>query len=314
VITGSQREAVLTTPLCAGTVCHIGDLAAEERTLGNLLFLNQKANPNDWTARDMERMLDELNRFQPEHLEADPAYLAVLARYAACAGIVVHQPHFISLTYEFPSRLHRRQIRRAFGGVPLLSSYGSTEMGHVFTECEHGHFHQNVPFAHVDFQPLRPQHGQPSVGRILVTMLGNPWVYLLRFDVGDLVRLADAPCPCGRSAGLTLAAIGGRVRDVTFATNGRAVTLDQLDAALGEVPGLLAYQVEQQDATHYLLRGVSEPGAAREALAAAAAGLETLYGPGAEVSARAESAIMPEQSGKFRLARTRFAWDTATLF
>src|SRR5262245_47105000 len=33
---GSAREAVLTTPLCAAAVCHIGDLPIEQRTLGRL--------------------------------------------------------------------------------------------------------------------------------------------------------------------------------------------------------------------------------------------------------------------------------------
>jgi phenylacetate-coenzyme A ligase PaaK-like adenylate-forming protein len=314
VINGTQREAVLTTPLCAGTVCHVGDLSMQERTLGRLLFLNQKADPNYWTAADKERMLAELSRFEPELLEADPAYLAILARHAADTGVTAPRPRFISLTYEFPSRVHYRQFRRLFPDTPILSSYGSTETGHVFTECENGWFHQNAAYCHVDFRPFRKEHGGGLTGRIFVTLLENPWVALLRFDVGDLVRLADKPCRCGRTAGITVAAIEGRTRDLTFAADGRAVTVGELDRAVGDVNGLLAYQVEQPRAGEYTFRFVAESDAEASACAEAVARLQTLYGEAARIVARRESAIGAEQSGKFRLARTLFAWDAESLF
>ena len=314
VINGAQREAVLTTPLCAGTVCHVGDLPLVERTLGRLLFLNQTPDPNHWTPADMDRMLGELTGFRPELLEADPAYLAALARHAAERRAAIYQPRFVSLTYEFPSRVHYRQFRRVFDGTPILSSYGSTETGHVFTECEHGRFHQNAGYCRVDFQPFRAGRGDPRVGRLLVTLLRNPWVSLVRFDVGDLARLAEESCPCGRTAGLTLAAIEGRTRDLTFAPDGRAVTVGRLDAALGGLDGLLGYQIEQTDRAAYLFRYVPEPAAAAAVAQAARARLQVLYGREADIDVRRETAITAEQSGKFRLALTAFRWDPATLF
>ena len=314
VIDGSQREAVLTTPVCAGNVCHVGDLSMSDRTLGRLLFLNQKPDPGYWRSDEMDRMIDELNRFRPDLLEADPAYLAVLARHAAAARLRVLRPRFISLTYELPSRLHIRSIRRLFGDTPVLSSYGSTETGHVFTECECGNFHQNTASCRVDFQPFIQGQGGPKTGRILVSILDNPWVSLLRFDVGDLVRLAERPCPCGRTAGLTVAAIEGRTRDLTFSVDGRAVTAGRLDASLAEVEGLLSYQIEQTGAAEYLFHYVADSGDAHSAACEAMARLHDLYGEGARISPRREIAIAAEPSGKFRLARTLFPWDPGRLF
>lgn len=313
VITGNQREAVLTTPLCAGTTCHIGDLPIEERTLGRLLFLNQQPDPARWRAGDMDRMISELADFQPELLEADPAYLAMLCRYAADHGRPLFQPRYISLTFEFPSRLHYREIRRSYPDLPILSSYGSTETGHLLTECEQGRFHQNTEYCHLEVEPLAPFHGQPGTGRLLVSLLRHPWVHLLRFDIGDLVRIAPQPCPCGRGAGLTMERILGRVRDTTFTTGGRAVSVDELDRTVAPHASFLQYQLEQREAGEYILHYVAdaEPGASEAALAEA---LETLYGPDARVSLRRESAIPAEASGKFRLGRTRFTWDPDTLF
>lgn len=310
---GTYREAVLTSPMCTGNLCHVGELPAAERTLGNMLFLNQEIDPARWDGRAIRRMADEINAFRPEVIEADPAYLAVFTR--ACNGTPLHQPLCISLTYEFPSRLHIREIRRAFPAVPVVSSYGSTETGYVFTQCEAGLFHQNTASCHVDIQYLASSRGDERVGRVLVTTLGNPWFQLVRFDVGDLVRVADGrECVCGRAAGLTVETIEGRVRDLTFDTSGRAVTVRQLDDALAPVNGLIAYRVEQAGAREYLVRFTAES-SVQEAIAAdLTSAVRGVYGPDSRVELRREAVLVPEQSGKYRLAGTTFPWDPEELF
>ena len=312
---GAYREAVLTSPMCTGNLCHVGELPAAERTVGNILFLNQELDPARWGDAGARRMAAELAEFRPDVLEADPAYLAALVRACRHAGVPLHRPRCIALTYEFPSRLHLREIRRAFPGVPAVSSYGSTETGHVFIECEAGRLHQNTATCHVDIQPLRAGRGDPRVGRVLVTTLGNPWFALVRFDVGDLARLHDGPpCECGRGDGLTLAAIEGRVRDLTFNGEGRAVTVREVDDALAATEGLLGYRVEQSAPTRYLVRYVAEPAVPASVADELTARLCAVYGRGAEVAARRESVLAPEGSGKYRLAGTAGEWNPEELF
>ena len=180
-------------------------------------------------------------------------------------------------------------------------------------ECHQARLHHNTGSCRIDFQPLARKHGGPRVGRILVTPLGNPWLTLLRFDVGDLVRLAEGlPCPCGLEQGLTVEAVEGRSRDLTLSPEGRAVTVAQVDEAVAAVPGITAYQVEQLDCRRYRLRFVAERGARRDGEEAAAR-LQALYGPSAEVTAQRETAIAPELSGKYRLAKACFPIETERL-
>ena len=233
-------------------------------------------------------MVDELDRFQPEVIEADPAYLSILARACVLEGLRLRQPECIVLTYEFPSRVHLRQIAPAFPGVPVVSSYGSTETGHVFTRCDAGVFHENTATCHVEIQPLR---------------------------AASLARLHDGlPCSCGRHDGLAVAAIEGRIRDLTFDLEGRAVTVRRLDDALGAAEHLLGYQVDQCGAREYLARYTAEPHADEATGEAVGDILRSVYGPGARITVRREAALSPEQSGKFRLARTTFDWDPQELF
>lgn len=302
--TGEHREAILTSPWCAGVPAEDGFLAMEQRTTGRFLYLSERSNPILWPRTLMDRMVDELNQFQPAVLEANPSFLARLARHIVRHTLRVRSPGLIILTYENPSALHLRQIRRAFDS-PLASSYGSTEAGYVFMECEAGRLHQVTESCHVDFLPFAPEHGGPALGRILVTTFDNPWRSLVRFDIGDIVRLEDqTPCPCGRHDGLTLRSVEGRTVNLTLTPSGRAVTQGAVDRALCAIPGLDEYQLLQTGLGSYTLHYVSEEAAPRQVGDTARETLQALYGAGATITPVAAGAIAPDPPGKYRLCKS----------
>jgi phenylacetate-coenzyme A ligase PaaK-like adenylate-forming protein len=282
-----------------------------ERRLGRFLYLNEFVNPDSWSDSHVKRMAEEMDNFRPVTLEANPSFLARFARRATTLGLALYQPPVIVLTYEFPSRLHLRQIRRAFKS-PIASSHGSTETGYVFMQCECGMAHQNTEFCRVDFQPFANEHGGPAVGRLLVTPFGNQWSALVRFSVGDLGRLAAKPCLCGRTAGLTLEAIEGRIMDITVTTDGRAVTVNQVDAAAASVPRIAAIQLTQHDRRHITVRVVSESDAG-DITTATRDTFAALYGTDAEVAVQSVPELPPGPSGKHRMAICEFPVDIKQL-
>jgi phenylacetate-CoA ligase len=314
VADGRHREAVLASPRCVGPGYSPTPLSVAERTIGRHLYVNQQINPAAWTVADVRRMGQEINRYEPAALEGDPAYLAAFARRVSELGIRIWQPRLIFLTYSYPSRLYLRQVREVFS-APLLSSYGSTETGHVFMECEAGRLHQNSEHCRVDFLPWLFRHGGPRRGRLLVTVFHNPWFSVLRFDIGDVARLdSGGPCPCGRRQGMVLAAIEGRLADVTFDNEGNAVTVDDLDAALAVVPGLAGWQLDVPRPGSLRLRALAAPGAARSACRQAGELLREIYGERARIEATVERALKHEPSGKFRFTRTAFPVDHSLLW
>jgi phenylacetate-coenzyme A ligase PaaK-like adenylate-forming protein len=304
--TGTHPEAILANPLNVGMVSEERELTMEERRLSHFLFLNEKPDPAKWAPEHMDRMISELEIFQPAVLEANPSFLAKLCRYAAGRGIRIYQPGLIVFTYEYPTRFHYRQIRRVFDS-PTASSYGSTETGYVFMQCEEGKFHQNSEFCRVDFQPLKEEHGGPSVGRLLVTTFDNPWYCMVRFDIRDLVHIDETgECPCGRNSGIILSAVEGRAISLTLTCDGRLVTLRRLDDAMGALEDLDEYRLEQLSARAYELQLVSSR-EDREKLSEEAAGiLREVYGKEAEVRLIYKDALSPEDSGKYSIARANF--------
>jgi phenylacetate-CoA ligase len=311
---GGHREALLANPLSVGVPC--GDAAGlpmGARRLGRFLYLNERPDPARWSDADIRRIAAELALFRPAVLEANPSYLARFCARAAALGLEIEPPLLIVLTFEWPSRLHRRAIRERFPDTPLMSSHGSTETGYVFTECEHGRYHQNSAFCRVDIEPLRVPPGDAGVGRLLVTPFDHPWYTLLKFSIGDLVR-PGAPCPCGRRQGLTLATMEGRLADVTTAPGGRVVTVNALDEALAAVAGLVSYRLMQTAPDSYRLAWVGAPGHRGDPRPAARNALRELYGPQARIEIADEGDFAPEESGKYRLALMTFPFDYDGLF
>ena len=305
---GDHREAILSSPRCVGFASDVGALNMEQRTLWHYLFLTEKADPAEWSEPFCDRMIEELGRFEPAVLEANPSYLSVLCRHAIKHDRQVYQPAVVTLTYENPSLIHLRHIRSIFK-CPTISSYGATESGYVFMQCEAGRLHQNVEQCHVDFQPLAPRHGGPMIGRILVSTFANPWRALVRFDMGDLVRLAAAPCPCGRHEGLTLDAIEGRVANATLSRAGRLVTQSEADSAIARVDGLAAYELVQPGPATVSVRYVSdrrEPAAIEPELRLS---LQGCYGASVTIIPEHVQALSPVLGVKYRLARAEFKID-----
>jgi phenylacetate-coenzyme A ligase PaaK-like adenylate-forming protein len=306
ICTAEHTEAILANPINVGFKSDEGDLPPENRRWGNYLYLNEKTTPLLWTPQLMNRMVKELGEFKPDIMEANPSLLAKLCRYVAAKGQAVYQPKAIVLTYEYPTVFHYRQFRQVFN-CPTVSSYGSTELGYVFEECEYGKLHQNTEFCRVDLQPLAPEQGEPDVYRLLTTTFNNPWYYLVRFDVSDLVRIdTTGKCPCGREEGIILSDIEGRAMNSTVSTTGKLVTPFSLDKAISVLENVDEYRLDQETPDGYLLRLVSERPDKDALTKEATSILKKLYGRDANITVIYEKAITPEASGKYRLSRANF--------
>jgi phenylacetate-CoA ligase len=289
------REAVLTTPVCGGSTCHVGIRSREERTIDGMLFLNQVADPTHWTEEETLRMIEEWNDFKPVGVESDPQYLAQLCRFAMARGITLHEPSFVTLTYEQITRGALRSIRRALPKTMPLSLYGATEAGVLFMECTQGRLHHNARHSHIELGDLGD-----GLGSVIVTTLGRTWMPLLRYEIGDVVSRADPqagtrPCACGRDdGGFLLKRVEGRATDALPTASG-LVTPAMLDDVVDGADESIVHWQLARGAAGWELHVVGSDGAR-----AAQAVAERL---GATVEPRPSAAIVAEASGKYRTVR-----------
>jgi phenylacetate-CoA ligase len=307
----SYREAILTTPVCGGGVCHAGDMTYEERSDERHVFLNMRPDPTYWRDADMTRMIDEIARHRTVGLEADPAYLAALARHAEATGRTLEVSGFTQLTYASTTRAHLRSIRGAYAG-PIYQLYGASEVGVLFMEGEDGLLH-HAPFTtHVELLPAKvPTPGAENVALVVVSTLDRTAQPLLRFVVGDLVQVAPS-APRKFTSVPALASIEGRVQDAVLRPDGALVTTGAIDRALDALSDVRDFQVTQATPTDVTVDVVPR-GAGDAVLAAVRDALGPLLGT-LRVDVRRATAIAAEPSGKFRIVRRTFPIDVARTF
>jgi phenylacetate-coenzyme A ligase PaaK-like adenylate-forming protein len=312
---GQHREAILTSPMNTGILSENGLMTMDARSRGRFLYLNEKIKRSLWDDQFFQRIIEEQTIFQPVVLEANPSYLAHIARYACRHNLSVYQPPVIIFTYENPGILTRKQISKVFRS-PLVSSYGSTEAGYVFMECKLGNLHQVSESCRIDVEFMRQEFGYPHIGRLLLTTLTNPWRSLIRFDVGDLVQIDPAGiCACGRNDGYISKEFAGRTADLTYTLDGHPVTTAMVESIISSVEAVADYQVFQQEGIYHVHIVLEEATAASRTLTEEIIeSLLPLYGKTAIIRVQYVAEITAEPSGKYRRTRSDIEPDYDQLF
>ncbi len=278
----SLRRAVLTTPGCSGVSCYNRWLNLEQRTLGDSRYVNQSRIPFSLGEDRLAVMADEVAAWAPVFLDVDPVHGAWFALHCERQGRRFPSLRFILTSYEYASVTHRAIMERVFG-VPVIDLYGSSETGHLLVD------HDGVMRPSPETALLECT-AQTGVGELLVTTLTNPYLPLIRYEIGDLVEQV--------AEGFI---VHGRKRDSLRDAQGRLLTTRQVDAAFLDVSGIAHYQLRQKadGSAHLSLL----PERAGDELVSARAMLEerlTLL-LGSQVTTASVGLVTPEDSGKFRL-------------
>jgi len=278
----SLRRAVLTTPGCSGVSCYNRWLNLDQRTLGDTLYVNQSRIPFTLGEEKLAGMAKEVADWVPTFLDVDPVHGAWFALHCERHGLKFPSLQFILTSYEYTSVVHRAIIERVFG-VPVINLYGSSETGHLLVE------HDGVMLASPETAHLESTSAD-GLGELLVTTLTNPYLPLLRYEIGDFVER----CPDGYR-------IHGRKRDALRGADGRTLTTRMIDEAFARVSGIAHYQLRQKadGSAHLFLLPEAEGDRLTSAQAKLTTGLSPLLGT--TVTAESVSLIAPEDSGKFRL-------------
>jgi phenylacetate-CoA ligase len=278
----SLRRAVLTTPGCSGVSCYHRWLSLEQRTLGDCLFVNQSRIPFTLGEDKLAGMVQEVTDWAPAFLDVDPVHGAWFALHCERHRIRFPSLRFILTSYEYTSVVHRAIMERVFG-VPVINLYGSSETGHLLVE------HDGVMLPSPETAIVEAS-GADEIGELLVTTLTNPYLPLLRYEIGDYVE----PTAGGYH-------VHGRKRDALRDVAGRLVTTRQVDQAFAATGDLAHYQLRQKPdgSAHLSLLAA----AASDSLASTRTALIQRLGDllGAVVTASVDALIAPEDSGKFRL-------------
>lgn len=161
-----------------------------------------------------------LEKQDPDYLLAYPSTLVGLAElYRAGRFRLTRLKALRSFGETFETRA-RQKCRDSFQ-VPIHDAYSAAEVGYIALQCPHGgqyHIQSETVFAEVLRDDGRPCEAG-EIGRIVLTPLHNFSMPLIRYEIGDHVRLGGA-CPCGRGLPV-IEEILGRQRNLLTLPDGR---------------------------------------------------------------------------------------------
>ncbi|MBF0478096.1 MAG: glycosyltransferase [Candidatus Omnitrophica bacterium] len=204
----------------------------------NRLFLSSyRLNP-----QTAVQYFQAMRQFNVKFLNGYPSNIELFTRYLLEAGftapndfikgIVVHSESFSA---------HQRELIERFWGCPCFNWYGMNERAVLGCECEkHEGLHLCPDFGITEFISDQNHLGYD---RIVATSLTNWAMPLIRYETGDVGRLLDESCSCGRNFPL-FELIGGRMKNFVMAKDGHQISLANVMVPLNNVIQLQFVQSE----------------------------------------------------------------------
>jgi phenylacetate-CoA ligase len=201
-------------------------------------------NSFSMTPERIEAFARELVAFRPVSLRAYASSLHQVAAHIRAAGLKAPRPGAIESSAErlFPEQ--RRLVEEVFG-CRVFDVYGSREVPALASECprhEGLHVFSDLRIVEVvrDGRPARPG----EEGALVVTDLVNYGMPFIRYEIGDVGAVLEAPCPCGRGFP-RLSEVKGRIAGTITAPDGRLVHGEYFTHLFYGLKGVRSFRVHQ---------------------------------------------------------------------
>ena len=229
--------------------------------------------------RPTAEIVAELNALSPTIIATYPTAMALLAEQARCGALAI-RPAEIWTGGETLTDAVRQFAEQTFG-CKVCNNYGASEFMSIAWECARGSMHANTDW--VILEPVDEHHRPVPPGEVshttLLTNLANHVQPLIRYDLGDSLRMVPGGCACGSP--LPMIEIQGRHDDPLVlqdsAGRHRVTWLPlALSTLLEEEAGVFDFQLLQRDARSVAVRVGMGADDARHAIARCSKALREL--------------------------------------
>jgi len=192
----------------------------------------------------MERWIERFRKKDFDYIYGYTSAIVLFCRHLIKRGIVLNAIcptlKVVIVTSEVCSSEDKAIIRQACG-VEARNEYGTADAGLIGYECPEGNIHLAEENVYVETN---------EANELLVTDLFNRAFPLVRYKIGDMAELSDAPCRCGYH-GRVITSLQGRVNDVALLKSGKRIpglTFYYISRALLESSGVLKEFIIRQTA------------------------------------------------------------------
>lgn len=256
--------------------------------------------------RNFDHYWVALERFKPRFMVGFPSSIYDIAVIAKERGLSAsYDVQTVFPTAETVLPMHRDVIGSVFH-TRLVDQYASSEGAPFILECSHGRLHIH-PLSGV-FEVIDSDGNPASEGEILVTSFTTHGTPLVRYRIGDRIKLSGpgATCECGSFFPM-VDWIDGRTSDFIWSPENGRINLGNLSNSTKDVNGIRCFQVIQDDRNRIEVRVVGGPDFDKKQERVFLAALRARTGNGMRIDLRQVEEIPREPSGKFRIVRNSIA-------
>ncbi len=250
-----------------------------------------------------EKMAAALQGRKPDVVMGYTGTLVRVAQIIAGDPARAVRPRFLVGGSETMTPFFRSEIERGFG-APVFDTYISSETGLIAWECPAGRrYHVMDDSLIVEVLKGDAPCGPGEEGEVVVTSLISRAMPIIRYRLGDIVRIAEDECPCGRP-GPTFERILGKTQDYFWLPDGREFNPWHLSGLwIGRAPWIRQFEVVQESPVSIVMRIVPSGPPPDAELAALSDQSRRILGTGVEFRVELVSEIESGPGGKLRYHR-----------
>ncbi|RMB63833.1 phenylacetate--CoA ligase family protein [Dokdonia sinensis] len=187
--------------------------------------------------------LNNLIKFEPEFIVGFPSSILDIANFGLQNNIDF-PPNTVSAIFPTAENVddHTREILEKFFKTKVYDQYASSEGAPFIMECANQNLHLELQSG--VFEVLDDNNKPAKEGRLIVTSFTTHGTPLIRYDIGDRIKLSDDRCSCGNNNPL-VEKILGRSNDFLYVPEIGKINLGNLSNTLKDVNGVVRFQVVQ---------------------------------------------------------------------
>ena len=206
---------------------------------------------------NIESIVSFLNSVNPKFYSGYPSIISEVARLAQLKGLTLDKDAAPNVVYTGAEKLleYQKESIESWTGSIVTDQYGLSEGCCNFSKCEHGNYHEDFEFCHIEIADAETLPNGSVRGRLLGTGFFNHAMPFIRYDTGDIAVMApeDFRCECGRQSRV-IYSVDGRSDDFVLTPDGRRVM--RFDYLFKDTDEALEAQVIQEQLGSVVIKAV----------------------------------------------------------
>lgn len=220
----------------------IGGLKSNYKKHIYYLMRNKRyINSFQLNSNTINKHIKNYNSFKPKVLIGYPSSINRFLELSK--NTFLHKPNIIVTHAENLEQSISNNILSAFRDSKLVNQYWSTE-GNIGVSCPAG----NIHFDEETIIPEIINQDESGTGELIITNLFSYDLPIIRYKIGDRVKISPSPCPCGRKT-KTIEKLDGRSIDLFHLSGNRTIPfIGVISAYLSEQ--VLSLGIQQYQIVH----------------------------------------------------------------